>query len=130
MVLCGSVMIGVQPLTSQHQSLFDGNRDEDPGMKVPESKIEPPQLPTGKVRSYLLCRASLLSSALHCERVCSSQHHHYFMAAGSATACAKEARMVQSLGTYLGHIACCHLPLSLVVILHSKIVKVEHISSQ
>lgn len=50
MVLCGSVMIGVQPLTSQHQSLFDGNRDEDPGMKVPESKIEPPQLPTGKVR--------------------------------------------------------------------------------
>lgn len=49
MVLSGSVMIGVQPLTKQHQCLFDGSRDEDPGMKVPESKIEPPQLPTGKV---------------------------------------------------------------------------------
>ena len=59
MVLSGSVMIGVQPLTRQHQSLFDGSRDEDPGMKVPETKIEPPQLPTGKVGVYHMTQRTM-----------------------------------------------------------------------
>lgn len=66
MVLSGSVMIGVQPLTKPHQGLFDGSRDEDPGMKVLDSKIEPPQLPTGKVRVQAVHPLRLLHSADKC----------------------------------------------------------------
>lgn len=50
MILRNCVMVGVQTLAMQHKSFFDGSKDDEAAMKVPESKLEAPPLPTGKVR--------------------------------------------------------------------------------